>query len=255
MDIVLKHLSNQSMVGITDEWTDAGKQRPILGGIVEVAGMMGPLDGVHKGVLDVQFTGEAEGELEKELKKLSVQAGNLDVEFDNLARGIYGNLESNALLAKAPEKKEMCRNIKSIVFPKQTGIVTMTYWEESGEAKLLEGRLNEDLRKGLRSIPCLEGNLEKAVDEFIVAGKELGNVESKRVRLAKQDGNEETVTRSDSLKARHKWMRVVSSFLSVLEIADIDEKTMTDILQPLMTAVEKSKPDDKKPAEPAAPTS
>ena len=255
MEIVLKHLSNQSMVGVTDEWTDAGKQRPILGGIVEVAGMLGRLDGVHEDVLNVQFTGEAQGELEKELKALSVQAGSLDVEFDNLARGIYGNLESNALLAKAPEKKEMCRKLKSVVFPKQTGIVKMTYWEESGEAKLLEGRLNEDLRKGLRSIPCLEGNLEQAVDEFIVAGNELGNVESKRVRLAEQDGDKETVTRSDSLKARNKWIRVVNSFLSVLEIADIDEKTMTNILQPLMTAVEKSRPDVKKPAESAEPTS
>ncbi len=88
-----------------------------------------------------------------------------------------------------------------------------------------------------------------------MAGNELGNVESNRVRLAEQDGDKETVTRSDSLKARNKWIRVVNSFLRVLEIADIDEKTMTNILQPLMTAVEKSRPDDKKPAESAEPTS
>lgn len=254
MDITLKHLSNQSMVGISGEWTDAEKQRPILEKIVELSGIMGPLDGVHNGVLNVQFTGEAEGELEKELKKLSVQAKNLDVAFDNLARGIFGNLESNALLAKAPEEKEMCEKLKNVIFPKQTGIVKMTYWEESGEAKLLEGRLNDDLRKDLRSIPCLGGNLEQAVDAFIVAGNDLGKVESTRVRLAKKDGDEETVTRSDTLKARNKWIRVVNTFLSVLEIANIDETTTTDILQPLMTAVEKSKPDDKTPAESPAPT-
>ncbi len=255
MDITLKHLSNQSMAGISGEWTDAGRQRPVLEGIVELSGMMGPLDEVHNGVLEMQFTGEAQGELEKELKGLSVEAKNLDVAFDNSARGVFGCLESNALLAETPEEKAMCEKLKSVIFPKQTGIVTMTYWEESGEAKLLEGRLNVDLRKDLHSIPCLGGNLEQAVDKFIVAGNDLGNVESKRVRLAEQDSDKETVTRSDSLKARNKWIRVVSAFLNVLEIAEIDEKTTTNILQPLMTAVEKSKPADKTPDAPAAPTS
>ncbi len=255
MGITLKHLSNQSMAGISGEWTDAGKQRPVLEGIVELSGIMGPLDEVHNGVLEMQFTGEAQGALEKELKELSVQAGELDVMFDNWARGIFGGLESNALLAEAQEEKAMCEKLKSVIFPRQTGIVKMTYWEESGEAKLLEGRLDADLRKDLRSIPCLGGNLEQAVDKFIVAGNDLGNVESKRVRLAEQDGDKATVTRSDTLKARHKWIRVVSAFLNVLEIAEIDEKTTTNILQPLMTAVEKSKPDDNPPAEPAAPTS
>ena len=66
-----------------------------------------------------------------------------------------------------------------------------------------------------------------------------------------QEGGEDTVTKSDTLKARNNWIRVVNTFLSVLEIAEIDDNARTDILQPLMMAVEKSRPDEKKPEQPA----
>ena len=120
-----------------------------------------------------------------------------------------------------------------------------------------QGRLNEEDFGLLRNVPVFDGNLKDAVKEWFATGAKLGNLERERKQAAQQADTADTVTRSDVVKARNQWIRVVRAVLTGLELVDdLDDEIATRLYQPLKDATEKANRGSDagdKPAEPTPP--
>ena len=252
----LKCLTNQAMVGATGGWVNPEQERPVLEGIKEVAGYVEKMTGAHNGLIDVQVSGEKDNAAKK-LKAMSEQADLIDTRHDNFIRGINAILEGTILLTEDGKTAESMRGVQNRIFPEGLSAVNRTYLEEAGEIEMAKGRLNEEAFGLLRSVPILNGNLKDAVKEWFATGSKLGNLERERKQAAQQANSADTVTRSDVVKARNQWIRVVRAILTGLELVDdLDDETATRLYQPLKDAADKADRGSgagDQPAEPTAP--
>ncbi|MBN2528807.1 MAG: hypothetical protein JXR76_20625 [Deltaproteobacteria bacterium] len=89
----------------------------------------------------------------------------MDGVYDRLARGIYGVLGNNALLADADGAEELM-SMQTKLFPNGLANVNRTYLEESGKMALIKGRLTEDDRQLLATVPHMDGSLLNAVEKW-----------------------------------------------------------------------------------------
>src|SRR5690606_23249318 len=135
---------------------------------------------------------------------------------------------------------EPLRNLHAELYPEGLSINAKTYLAQAGDAELRTKRLSDTSKRLLQSItirtPAGEVCLGKLVDDWNAVARELGEVESEKVRLLAGH----TVEGSRG-PARRAWVSTVSLFLQVLE----REKGMTDaerntLLEPLRNAEAKA---------------
>ena len=82
-------------------------------------------------------------------------------------------------------------------------------------------------------------NVFQMFNEWVEAGRQLGDVERERVRLAESQSDDQ-VTAQDMQQARYRWIRVVNALTTLLDLeSDFPEEDRIRILQPLLTAEEK----------------
>ncbi len=121
-------------------------------------------------------------------------------------------------------------------------MVQDSYLSESGAVELAVSRLTPEIEAVLAGNAVEGKSLRSYFDEWVALGRELGDIERRRVRIAERDEDEE-VTQQDVLNARHQWIRTVNALKCLLELeSDIPEETRIRILQPLRNAEAKTGP-------------
>jgi hypothetical protein len=231
--MAIRNLSVQAMLGISGAWLDPGRERPLIAGIPLLAPFLDELESAHD---DLSRMPAAGSDIDAELEALTRQATALDALHDRKLRGIYGVLTAFADLADGPGEAARYLDLADRLFPSGLKGAKRSYLDEADEAALTAKRLTDDIRRTLEALPVPGGTLADEMDAWLDAGKALGDVEEKRVRLSR-DKEETSVSIEDLSKARGRWSRVVNTMLQILDLVpSLETASRSRLLDPLKAA-------------------
>lgn len=242
----LRDLTTASMVSVTVALVDPERERPIFAKYPRLLPWLADIEAAHQGLYEIQSRARS-----PELAALNERATALDAEHDRKARGLHEVITGLAELSDDAEKALRLIELRDQLFPSGRSIVNRTYLDQAGEASLMDSRLSGPSRDLLRDVVVDGVALMEHVEAWQKAASELGQVESERVRLAK----EEKVQSIASLgKARNAWVGAMSALRFVID----REKELTDgdrrrLLEPLETALAKTAAKKKAGAKSAEP--
>lgn len=227
--MALKELSTSTMVAITSDWLDPERGRPFVERFPLARALLPKLRQVHQGLLETQLD---DSELRKKLSKLGTRGAELDDEHDRGVRGIHDYLTGVAHLAKDRKDAKRYLALRDHLIREGRKMTQRGWSHQAGAVVLVEGRVTDEDRALLRSLPLPEGrNLLDAYTDWVSAGRELGCVEAQRVVLASESSKRrQTVTKSDVAKARNRWIRVVHTFRDNLALDEPDAVSEAIIL-------------------------
>jgi hypothetical protein len=235
--VVLGNLNVETQVSISTGWVDPNKDRSCFESVPALAAILPELEAAHNDLITIQVKSSANSE---ELKKLSKLAEQLDIRHDNMFKGIYGYQGDAALITDDPEEADAYLSTRDQLMPDGIKSVQRSYLDEAGAVALAEGRITDEVERVLNSIPTPHGHtLLDEVKEWIRIGKDLGDVERRRIQLA-QARDEETVSGKEINAARRRWNVVAETMLQLISLVNIDEECAVRISQPLKTAEEKA---------------
>jgi len=235
--MALGNLSVESAVGISTAWVDPEKDRPALESVPLLVPLMAEIDSSHHDLIRIQITNSANI---GELRKLTDLAQDLDGRNDRIIHGLFDVLTGLHYLADDPAEAALVLGLRDELLPDGLKATQRSYLDEAGNVSLVEGRLTSATRDRLTAIPLPHGTLADAVDKWIGIGKQLGDVERRRVQLSKEK-DEETVGGAEVNRARRRWVQVAETMIQLLDLMPaLDEETKTRILQPLRTAEAKA---------------
>lgn len=236
--MALKDLTTPQMLTITAAWVDPKRERPKLEGLKRIAPLLADIDSAHMGLGRARRT---EKTTSKEMAEIQSQQLALDKIHDRKARGAHAILTGFADLADDPEDATHYLNIREELFPDGLKFITSSYSDEAGQAHIVRERLTAESRGALKALPTPSGSMLKAVLAWLSAGQELGKLEIRKAQLAAAERPIEGTVQGNHLKARNRWIKVVSSVISMLELEEeINADTQRLILAPLHEALAKA---------------
>ena len=234
--MTLGNLTVETQVGVSTGWVEADKDRSCFEGEPALAALLPEIDAAHGDLIVIQIKSSANSE---EIKRLTDLVQRLDARHDNKGKGVHGMFGAVALLAESAEEADHYLETRDMLMPNGLRFVQRSYLDEAGGVALAEGRITDSVRRTLRSIPTPHGNLMDEVNEWIRAGRDLGDAERRRVQLA-ETRDEETVSGKEVNAARRRWNDVAEAVVKIVDLLNhLDEETRNRILQPLKTAEEK----------------
>ena len=162
-------------------------------------------------------------------------AAILDTTHDEAYRTLYGMLTSLALMS-GDERRAKLDDIREALMPEGTHDPQLTYLAESGTVEVATSMLSREMEALMRGIDVDGRSLMQLFNEWVDAGRKLGNVERQRTQLAELRGNKRVAGR-DIQNSRYQWIRAVNALIALLDVdSDISEETKAQILQPLRSA-------------------
>ena len=212
--MALKKLSTENMVTLSADLIRRGSpERAEIEAVPEAAALMPQIEAAHRGLLGSQPITNAE------IAKLTSRLNELDTRHDALVRGIHARLESEILIEVAPAEAAKLERAKTALFPTGTSIVTRSWSEQAGEAKLRAARVSRDEERVLGKLKCHDGAtlLEHYQALQAIAG-EIDATEKKRAALTG-----EGPTPAETVRARNQWIRVINALAMVLAATGVDE--------------------------------
>lgn len=220
--MALKNLSSAAMISLTAPWvTEGDPERAILLRFPETQGLLGRIEGDQQALLDVQVRPNGR------LAEVSDEQGKLDVEHDDLVRGVTGLLTHLALLTTDAKEARSVIDLRDTLFPQGISLITRSYRDEAGEGRLLRARLTPALKKSLKAIGVLQGTLADTIARYLEIADALGKLEDEKAALV---GRSDGPTRATLLGARNRWVRTVNAMIALLDIVDISEEDKTKVL-------------------------
>jgi len=226
-----RSFKSSAMMAITAPWTDERLDRPVLMSIPMIAAIMPELTDAHRNLVSIRVTASSFSE---ELKALINQSLSLDGRYDGLYRGAYYLLTGAADITKDEAKKNLILQHRDTLFPKGLAGVQDAYLDEAGNVEIVENRLTPKMRAFLDTIVIDGVSMTAVMDKLVETGRALGASERRRAQLAATT-DDETVKKSDVLRARYRWINIVQVMLQLIDIApNVSEETRTRILQPLL---------------------
>ncbi len=217
--MALNSLLTGEMVTVARGWTEPGPARDALVARPSLAGFVPKLQAVLGGI--VAANRPANGAHTAALDALAAEATAVDAIHDSAVVATHRYLEALAEVSGDGTLLELL----AVLLPHGRGHARLSFRGEAGEAALLTERLaaNPALKKRLTEIPVLKGNLWTTVDQWLSAAKRLGEIEAERAQLLRAELDQ--ATRSDGVRARNEWVRLVHALRAVAEIEELDEAT------------------------------
>lgn len=228
------------MVQISEPWIDPKRDRPkwlVLQGGEALVGM---IEKAHQGLLG---TSKQESASRKELAAIQRQQAGIDTDYDRMIRGGFPLLTALAELSEKEAEREALLKARDELFPHGLVAIQRSYTDEAGEISLAEARLSADSIAVLKKIKILGGNFwTVVVERWFQWGKELGALEEKKRALEAAAAGKDAlgVARSEALKARNFWIKVVRHLETAVEIAELDAEGEEAMLGALRSALKKS---------------
>jgi len=237
--MALRNLSTETMLALSGAWLEqASPARRLLETIPLAAALLPRLEAAHTKLLahEAQATGER---LPAAIEAIREEELVVDLRHDKKARGVYLALSAFAELADSNEEAAAIVDLRELLFPRGTSIVTRPYLEEAGEARLVRERVNAEVRALLATLPSVSGrSLASEVDAWITAGHALGALETERgeAEAALAASPLDTSARSIG-RTRTAWIRVVTAIVDNLALEEeLDLELEAHVLAPLRNA-------------------
>ncbi len=238
-----------TMVAVSAPWADDGKDKPLLESVPLTAGLVPILVTAHNQLLRIQVSPAAKETL---MKTLIERALALDTAHDEKYRALYSILTGWAAVSGKERKAEL-ETVRDTLFPDGLAGTQRTYLAESGSVELSVTKVTPEIESLLDSIVVDGKSMLDLFHEWSWVGRQLGDVERQRTRLAETD-SEDAVTLKDIQNARYKWIRAVNALTALLDLdSDISKETKIRLLQPLFAAEAKFAKKKAQTTEPAAP--
>jgi hypothetical protein len=221
--MALKRLRTEEMVAITSTWVDsAHADRQALDAVPALATLMPELDAAWQG-LHVTY-GAGPGTARRQ--QLQGRQRELDVEHDDVLRGIWFYLQSQVFITGEPGRTGLAR-LRDTLLPEGLLAVNKSYREEAGQAELVGSRLSDPDRALLASMAMHDGRtLLDLVHRWLALGAELGALDRERVGDVRDDVPRPVEARA----ARYRWIRTMSAIRDVAALVAAQDATIQTIL-------------------------
>lgn len=215
--MVLRHLSTQQMVTLSQYWLDPSRERPVIEKYPMGKATLPHVERAHNHLIAFHRRGR---DSQREIAKIQTAQAKLDAIHDAKIRGVHGYLTAAAELADTEEEAQRYLDLRKALLPDGLRAVTRSYADQGGEIILLKERLRPEIIDALRAIPTPNGSLYSHVEAWIKAGRELSDLHSERLDILKTIGESE-VRGADVIRARHEWVRVVRALRNSLELDNV----------------------------------
>lgn len=231
----IRDFTTTTMVAITGRLVDPERERSVLEKYPRLLPWLADIEEAHRGLYEVESNPTAPS---AELVAMNEQATLLDSAHDRKVRGLHQAISGLADLSDNTDHAARFITLRDELFPSGRSIVNRSYIDQAGEASLVDARLSGPSRDLLRDTVIDGVTLLEYVEAWRTIAEELGNLEAKRIRRAKDEKAQTLVTIS---KARRAWIDTMNAVLLVID----REKSLTDddrrrLLEPLETALAKN---------------
>ena len=232
----LKSLTTPTMLTVLDAWLDPATGRPKIEALPRSAALLPDLEGARTGLRDSHA---ATGKTSPELQKVQAVATLLDGVHDRKARGLDKVTDGLSELTDDEVLAGQLQVLRTEVLgPKGLLGNNSSYVDEAQNTKLVDTRLSPESIGLLARITLDDRPLLDWVKSWQEAGTKLGEAEDRRVALETKlaAGTQP----ADAVRARNKAIRVISAFLTMLELDEPAEDVRQAVLGTLEMALSRA---------------
>jgi hypothetical protein len=226
--MALKRLNHAEMISLSESWVrEDTPERKVIESIPDIQPLLPYVLLAHDAILAAQPAMDV-----AQFSMLQQEGGEIDVEHDDLVRGLIGTLTAFAYLTKDPDRRAALLKLRDTLFPLGLQLVTKSYREEGGQGALLKARLTPEMKALLASLHGPDGTLLASLEQYLEKANRLREIEDLKAGVV--DGNGRAP--ADMMKARNKWIRAMNAVMATLELAEVDEETQAKLLNPIRAA-------------------
>lgn len=210
--MALRRLTTDEMVSSTTTWVTPGHPDRLA---LESAPATAALVPEMIESLDALGRTHFNNSVSLQLGKLSRTQKKIDINHDDVLRGIWHYLSAAAYLASNESQRENLLRIRNLLLPEGLVATQKSYRQEAGQASLAAARLTAQDKRLLARIPTMSGTLLDAVNRWFELAASLGQLDRERTTLSES----QTPAAGDALAARNRWIRVVQAIRAVLALS------------------------------------
>jgi hypothetical protein len=230
--MALNRLRLEEMVAVTSTWVEpAHPDRRALAAVPALAALLPEIDAAWQGLHATYGAGPGT----ERRKQIQDRQRALDLEHDDVLRGIWFYLQSQVFIAREPAERQELARLRDRLLPEGLTAVNKSYREEAGQAELATSRLTERDRELLQSMVMRDGRtLLDLVNRWRELAGRIGALDRERAG----DVRDERPTPADALAARHRWIRIVTAMRDVAALVAADDPAIQEILAHVAAAEE-----------------
>lgn len=222
--MALKRMRTEEMVAVTSTWVDeAHPDRQAIAQEPALASLLPQVDRAHEGLL---VTHDA-GPNAVRLKQIQEEQKALDVEHDDVLRGIWAYLWALIYFARTREERQSFLRLTALLLPEGLTAVIKSYREEAGQAELAGSRLTDADRALLQTLVLPDGRtLLDVVNQWLSLGAQLGALDRER----SGDLTDDRPTQAEAVLARNQWIRTVQTVQGVAALVAANNPVIQEIM-------------------------
>jgi hypothetical protein len=227
--MALNQLTIEEMVELTQDWVTPG--HPTRGALQRVPGisaLMSHIEAAHTALVSTQ-----ESEHMQSLTTLEEALVAVDDRHDGLARAAYYTIKASINLTRVygdESNEAVLEELEALLFPNKLRVVSFSYRDEAGQAKLLSMRIKSDHEHTMSMIPMLGCNLLDTVRAWLAAGGDLGALEDQRDATNLPGG------RLHASQARTRWLRAIRAVRTIVELTEVQDPLIEEALGRVLAA-------------------
>jgi hypothetical protein len=222
--MALKRLRTEEMVAISKSWVDPEHpDRLALGAVPALATLLPELDAACAGLHATYRAGPGTARRQQ----LQDRQRELDLEHDDVLRGIWFYLQSQVLITREPAARSELERLRERLLPEGLLAVNKSYREQAGQAALAAQQLTERDRERLAQMPMHDGRtLLDLVERWLALGAEIGALDRARAG----DLRDNVPRPAEALAARNRWIRTVNTMREVAALVAAQAPAIQAIL-------------------------
>jgi len=174
-----------------------------------------------------------------DLAALALEGIQVDNRHDNAIRAIWWGYTAFAALVRArggPTAEADAMTVeqeRNARVPDGLSATQGTFLAEAGAAMRAGRTTSSDDRAKLAEMKLGTGHLEEALDLWLANGARLGEIERARAKLGASSA-------PGVLVARNRWVTVIGTILSNLDISSAEKKAVDALREPVLEAAAKA---------------
>lgn len=222
--MALKRLRTEEMVTITSTLVDPGHpDHQAMVAVPALAPLVPEIAGSHHGLYSTYFHGPGE----VRLKEIQVLQKALDVEYDDLARGLFAYCWAMIYFARTDAERQVFHRLLAVLLPDGLAVVKKSYREEAGQVDLVQKHLGEEERATLATLLLRDGRtLLDVVNQWLSLGQQLGALDRERAG----DVADGMPSAADALAARNRWIRTIQAVRDVAALVAAGNPAISEIM-------------------------
>lgn len=232
----LKDLSTAAMIGVSEQLLNPQPDRPQLRDKQLLFSAMLLLTQAHEELVNIN---KKEGEVRAELRDLTAELTELDLEHDQCSRGVHRVLNGTIELCTSPDKAAAYAEVRDLLHPDGLSVNQISYLEQSGNTLRVSKRVTPEVRALLAGIIIDGQGLDVALDRWLAAGQKMGVLQSRREMLGNDD-DPDYISPALVLTARNGWIRAMNLFEASLMATDYSDSDKATVLATLRAAQQRA---------------